>query len=57
VAGRLFEIIADSPRAVIWYEAFQRASDGVVFFLGESETQAVAKSMRNREAAYLNRFN
>lgn len=57
VYGRLFTIIADSPKAYVWYEAFQRASDGVVFFLGESETQSVDKSQRNREMAYLNRFN
>lgn len=40
----------------IYYDAFQRY-DGVVFFLGESEKQAVDKSMRTRDAIPANRFN
>lgn len=57
VHGILLELLTASPRAAIYYQAFERTSDGTVFFLGESPTQIVDKSMRNRQAAYLNRFN
>lgn len=54
--GMLFEIITDSPRANIWYEAFQR-SDGVCFFLGESEKQSVAKNTRTLAYRSADKFN
>jgi hypothetical protein len=57
ILGQRLEMLTDNPKAYVWYVAFQRASDGVVFFLGEDEKQVVSKSQRTREAIHLGRFN
>ena len=56
VFGALITLIGISKNSNIYYEAFERP-DGACFFLGESKTQAVDQSQRNRDAIYQGRFN